>query len=246
MTLPLFLAGCWRPSMPDWFASKPPAPPLREVLPGRWTGEVKGHKYLVTFGRHQEVSVVVDVPPQYRSVLGTDQLWVGGNYHVENDHSFNCQWTDGRWAEIIAQMGGMPLHQVGVKNYEENEFVDGEDVHWRCVGHAAAGRGGEAVDIADQVPTVNDAPRAKGPATGPNVATKTLYDQQQKLTVLYNGLEERRRKLNPKDKNALAAFNRAAEQYSREVAAFNSASSGGNPSAAKPSVPPSSPTAGAR
>ena len=106
-----------------------------------------------------------------------------------------------------------------------------------------------AADIADQAPTLNDDPRAKGPAAGPNVATKTLYDQQQKLTVLYNGLEERRKKLNPKDKNALAAFNRAAEQYSREVAAFNSSNNGGNaPPAAKPSVPPlgSPPAAGAR
>ena len=235
LALPLFGTACGRLSFSGWFSSSSSssdasARPLRDVLPGRWTGEYKGQKYAVTFGRHQEVSIVLDVPQQYRAALGTDQLWIGGNYHVENDHSFNCQWTDGRWAEIIARLGGMPLHQVGVKSYGENEFVDGEDTKWRCVSHATAGHGGDAVDIADQAPVINDAPRAKKPgAPGQSVATKTLYDQQQKLTVLYNQLQERRKKLNPKDKKAMDAFNKAAEDYSREVAAFNNGNAGGNP-----------------
>ncbi len=215
--------------------------PLSDVLPGRWKAEYKGHNYVINFGRHSEASLLVEVPLEYRARLGTDQLWIGGNYHVENDHSVNCQWTDGRWAEMLAQIGGMPLHRVGVKSYDENEFVDGEDTKWKCLGHAPAGKTGEAVDIADQAPTLNDAPRAKGPAgPGGQVATKTLYDQQQRLTVLYNQLETRRKKLNPKDKTAVAAFNKAAEEYSREVAAFN----GGNPATKAAATPP--PVANAR
>ena len=128
LLLPLCLAGCGRPKLPSLFSfassSETPAQPLRDVLPGRWSGEYKGQKYLVNFGRHQEVSVVIDVPLEYRARLGTDQLWIGGNYHVENDHGFNCQWTDGRWAEILARMGGIPLHQVGVKSFSADEFVD--------------------------------------------------------------------------------------------------------------------------
>ena len=247
LALPILGTACGRPSFFGWFSSsdsfssRAAKSPLRDVLPGRWTGEYKGQKYTVTFGRHQEVAIVLDVPQQYRAALGTDQLWIGGNYHVENDHSFNCQWTDGRWAEIIAQMGGMPLHQVGVKSYGENEFVDGEGTKWRCLDHAPAGRTGEAVDIAAQAPTINDAPRAKKPGgSGQSVSTKTLYDQQQKLTVLYNQLQERRKKLNPKDKNAVAAFNRAADEYSREVASFNGGTAGGQP------TPAPSPAANAR
>ncbi len=210
--------------------------PLRDVLPGRWKGEYKGQTYTINFGRHSEASVLVDVPFEYRARLGTDQLYIGGNYHVENDHSFNCQWTDGRWAEMLAQMGGMPLHHVGVKSYGENEFVDGEDVKWKCVSHAPAGNSGEARDIADQAPVINDAPRAKQPANpGGAVSTKTLYDQQQKLTVLYNQLETRRKKLNLKDKSAVAAFNKAAEDYSREVAALNSGNTANQPA---PTPPP--------
>ncbi len=210
---------------------------LRDTLPGRWRAEYKGQVCVLTFGRHSEVNIVVDVPQEYRARLGTDQLWIGGNYHVENEHSLNCQWTDGRWAEIIAQMGGLPLHQVGIKSYDDNEFVDGEDVKWKNIGHAPAGKSGEAVDIADQAPAVNDAPRAKKPGNpGGAVPTKTLYDQQQKLTVLYNQLEIRRKKLDPKDKAALAAFNKAAEDYSREVAAFNGSNAGSPPASTPPPV----------
>ncbi len=212
-------------------------PPLRDVLPGRWKGEYKGHNFMITFGRHSEVSMVMDVPLDLRARIGVDQLWFGGNYHVENDQVVNCQWTDGRWAEMLAQMGGMPLHQVGVKSYDENEMTDAEDTKWKCIGHAPAGKSGEAVDIADQAPAISDAPRAKG--AGAPVSSKTLYDQQQKLTVLYSQLEIRRKKLNPKDKNAVAAFNKAAEQYSREVAAFNA----GNRATATPPAPSSSPSA---
>jgi hypothetical protein len=214
------LTACEPPSF-DWLkTTKKTDKTLAEVLPGRWKLEYKGKKYIVTFGRHNEVSLLIDVPVEYRAALGTNQLWIGGNYHVQSDHDFNCQWTDGRWAEMLAQMGGMPLHRVGIKSYTDDEIIDEEDTKLECMSHAPAGNTGEAVDIAAQAPSINDAPRAGQAGQLPGNAS--LYEEQKKLTILYTRLEEQRKKLTPKNKSGLAAFNKSAEEYSREVAAFNS------------------------
>ena len=218
--------GCDRLPMPDWsFLHSKPAVPLGDVLPGRWKIVYKGNNYMLTFGRHSDVAFVVDVPPQYRARIGVDQLWIGGNYHVENDHELNCTFTDGRWAELVAQMHGLELHHCGIKSYTEDEIVDGDDAVWKRTAKAASTRMGEAVDVADQAPTINDAPRAKTAAGKPGARPPaSMADRQANLAALFKQLEEKRKTLNVKNKAAVAAFNQEAAEYSRQVAEFNAAS----------------------
>ncbi len=220
--LPLLCTGCERIPLPDWsfLPHQQADKPLKDVLPGRWKATAKGNTCTITFGRHSDVAYVIDVPQGYRARLGVDQLFIGGNYHLESDHAVNCQLTEGRWAEMLAQMKGLELHRIGIKSYSENELLDAEDVTWKRVGPAPSQNMGEAVDIADQAPTVNDAPRARAAAKSGAPPT-TMYDQQTKLTVLYNQLEAKRGKLNVKDKAAVAAFNKEAAEYARQVAALN-------------------------
>ena len=224
-------AGCDRLPMPDWsFLHPKPAVPLDEVLPGRWKIAYRGNNYTFTFGRHSDVALVADVPQEYRARLGVDQFWIGGNYHVENDHYLNCQFTDGRWAELLAQMKGLEMHHAYIKSYTEDQIVETcntGDVAWTRIAKATAVRLGEAIDIADQPPAISDAPRAKS-ATGKAVAGKpgsgrppTKAEQQAKLTALFKQLEEKRKNLNVKDKAAVAEFNQQAADYSRQVAEFN-------------------------
>ncbi len=189
--------------------------PLAEVLPGRWKIVEKGLNYQLTFGRHADMNLVVDVPPELRARAGVDQIWAGGNYHVENNSVVNCQLTDGRWAVLIAQMQGLKLHHVGVKSYTQDEVIDVDNASWKRLDHFTSGRTGEALDVADQAPQISDAPRAKP-------APQSASDQQAKLTVLYKRLEGKRRQLDPKNKAAVAAFNKEAAAYTQEVAAFNS------------------------
>jgi hypothetical protein len=166
------------------------------------------------------MSFVVDVPQEYRARLGTDQLWIGGNYHVESNHELNCEFTEGRWAVLVAQMKGLEMHHCGIKSYTRDQIIDGEDVTWTRVGQAPSARHGEAIDIADQPPAVNDAPRAKTPAAGAKTKP-SLAEQQSKLTAMFQHLENKRKTLNVQDKVAVAAFNREAAEYSRQVAQLN-------------------------
>lgn len=224
--LSLLGAGCDRVPMPDWsFLHSKPAMPLGDVLPGRWKILYKGNTYTLTFGRHADVAFVMDVPQEYRARIGVDQLWIGGNYHVENDHVLNCQFTEGRWAVLIAQMHGLEMHHVDIKSYTEDEIVDGEDATWKRIAKASSTRMGDAVDIADQAPAINDAPRAKSAAGKPGAAAPpaSMADRQARLTALFKHLEDKRKTLNVKDKAAVAAFNQEAAEYSRQVAAFNAA-----------------------
>jgi hypothetical protein len=225
--LPLLGTGCDYVPKPDFsFLHTQPAMPLSDVLPGRWKILYKGNTYMLTFGRHADVALVIDVPPQYRARIGVDQLWIGGNYHVENDHELNCTFTDGRWAELLAQMHGLELHHCGIKSYTEDEIVDGDDAVWKRTAKAASVRMGEAVDIADQTLTINDAPRAKtaGGKSG-SAAPASMAERQANLTALFQQLEEKRKTLKVKDKMAVAAFNQEAAEYSRQLAAFNAATS---------------------
>ena len=226
--LPLLGAGCDRVPMPDFsFLHPKPAVPLADVLPGRWKAVYKGNTYTLTFGRHADVAVVIDVPQEFRARIGVDQLWIGGNYHVEDNHILNCQFTDGRWAVLIAQMHGLELHRCGIKSYTEDEMIDGDDAVWKRIAKAPDVRIGEAVDVADQNPTINDAPRPKAAVGKPAAASApaSMFDRQAKLTALFKHLEEKRKNLNVKNKAAVAAFNQEAAEYSRQVAEFNAASS---------------------
>ena len=225
LLLLLLGTGCdYVPKLDLSFLHAKPAQPLGDVLPGRWKILYKGNTYQLTFGRHADVSLVIDVPPQYRARIGVDQLWIGGNYHVENDRELCCTFTDGRWAELLAQMHGLELHRCGIKSYTEDEIVDGDDAVWKRTAQAAAVRMGEAVDIADQTPTVNDAPRAKNAAGKPGAAAPaSMAERQANLTALFKRLEEKRKTLKVKDKAAVTAFNQEAAEYSRQVAEFNAA-----------------------
>ena len=225
--LSLLGTGCDRVPMPDWsFLHPKPSIPLGDVLPGRWKLVYKGNTYTVTFGRHADVALVMDLPQEYRARFGTDQLWIGGNYHVEDDHYLNCQFTDGRWAVLIAQMHGLELHRCGIKSYTEDEIIDSYDVVWKRIAKAPDVRMGEAVDVADQAPAINDAPRPKTAAGTPAAApaTGSMLHRQAKLTALFRQLEEERKSLNVKNKVAVAAFNQKAAEYSQAVADFNAAS----------------------
>ena len=223
--LPLLGSGCDRVPMPDWsFLHPPSATPLGDVLPGRWTGVYKGNTYTLTFGRHADVAYVVDVPQEYRARLGTDQLWIGGNYHVEDNRAINCQLTEGRWAVLLAQMRGLELHHVDIKSYTEDEMVDGQDVTWKRIGKAAAVRMGEAVDLADPASAAPKAARAETAAAKPVAGgSGSMAGRQIKLTALFKQLEAERKNLNVKNKAAVAAFNKKAVEYSQQVADFNAA-----------------------
>ena len=226
LLLLLLSIGCSREKLaailPDSMNPMQPATPLRDVLPGRWDIHChNGMHMTIHFGHHSEMSVVLDVPAEYRERIKVDQLWFGGNYQVVSDRCVNVTMTDGRWSALLAGIKGLKLDQVGVASYTNDEVLDAEHDTWKRIGTEKAATG-EVRDLADPALAENRAavppPSGTAPAaTAKSADTSRLQKERERLARVFVKLEARRRVLDPKNAKMLAAFNKDAADYARQT-----------------------------
>ena len=200
--------------------------PLGQVLPGRWRVAYQDKTYDLTFGTHSEMSLTFDVPPQYVERVGAKQFWLGGNYHLDGQR-LSCQFTDGRWSELLARIQGVPFRHVDIVSYTQDELTDGEKIPWKRTGPASASQG-EAVDLADSTASNASAVSTAPPTAAELTQLKKLRVQQGKLTATYAKLEAKRKSLDPKNTAAVAAFNKDLADYVRQLTDYKAAAANGH------------------